>query len=123
MNRITKLVRELRKNQTPSEALLWGKLRNRKLNNHKFLRQHPIIYGSDHLNNPLFFILDFYCSTKKLAIELDGSIHNNQKEEDASRDKILTSLGITVIRFRNNDLVNMEEVKSKIEFYLDNKAE
>ena len=118
MNRITKLVRLLRKKQTPSEALLWKELRNRKLNHLKFLRQHPLIYGSDHQNNPLFFVLDFYCNELQLAIELDGKIHDFQKEYDENRDEIISKLGVRIIRFRNHDLNYMNKVKETILSYI-----
>jgi very-short-patch-repair endonuclease len=59
------LAAELRKNMTDAEKVLWQQLRNRKLGDLKFRRQHPV--G--------IFILDFYCHEKKLAIEVDGGIH------------------------------------------------
>jgi len=70
---IKKHARELRRNATGPEKLLWEQLRNRKLSGYKFLRQHPIIYKADYkgLN---YFIADFYCDAKKAVIELDGSI-------------------------------------------------
>ena len=67
---IKKSARELRKNMTDSEILLWEKLRNRRFSGLKFLRQHPIVYKADYrgLN---YFIADFYCDEKKAVIELE----------------------------------------------------
>ena len=74
---IKQLARELRKNQTGAEEMLWQKLRNRKLYGYKFLRQHPIIH-SGFINKLYFFIADFYCAEKELVIEIDGKIYENQ---------------------------------------------
>ena len=71
------LARELRKNKTGAEEMLWQKLMNRKLDGYKFLRQHPIIH-SGFINKLYFFIADFYCAEKELVIELYGKIYENQ---------------------------------------------
>ena len=89
--------RNLRNNATPEEDALWQRLKNSQLG-HKFRRQHSI--GN--------FITDFYCPAKKLAIELDGKQHLNDKEHDEERNDFLESLGIKAIRFWN------EEIKSDI---------
>ncbi|KOH45240.1 endonuclease domain-containing protein [Sunxiuqinia dokdonensis] len=109
--------RALRKNMTPFEKILWANLRKRKLGGFKFLRQHPIIYQV-YNNKPLYFIADFYCADKKLVIELDGKIHDFQKEEDTARDEIMASLGLHVIRIRNEELENMRSVLHKITDYI-----
>ncbi|WP_179335359.1 endonuclease domain-containing protein [Winogradskyella costae] len=85
--------RALRNNLTPAEAQLWKHLKSRQLSNRKFQRQHSIGY----------YIVDFYCATEKLIIELDGEIHNNPKaqEYDKKRTQHLESLGYKVIRFEN----------------------
>jgi methylmalonyl-CoA mutase cobalamin-binding domain/chain len=90
--------RELRQDATDAEQLLWKLLRNRSLNNAKFRRQHPI--------GP--YILDFYCNEAKLAVELDGSEHLEEKQAnyDAERTKNLEAEGIQVLRFWNNDVLN-----------------
>ena len=75
--RIIELARELRKNSTPAEKLLWAELRNRKLNGVKFFRQHPLIYEEDR-GRLHFFIPDFYSAEQKLVIELDGKIHEKK---------------------------------------------
>ena len=83
----------LRKNLTPSEAFLWKHLKSRQLSNKRFQRQHSIGY----------YIVDFYCASEKLIIELDGEVHNNPKaqEYDEKRTQYLENLGYKVIRFEN----------------------
>lgn len=107
---ITEIARKLRKNQTKSEKILWSYLRNRKLSGKKFLRQFPLIFNFDNINR--FFIADFYCSECKLVIEVDGKIHDSQKEYDNLRTQIISQRGIKVIRFTN------EEVENNISFVL-----
>jgi len=71
----------------------------------KFTRQHPVII--DNLEGKkFFFVLDFYCSEYKLDIEIDGDVHNEQKEYDQRRDKCLEFKKIKVLRFKNEDIVN-----------------
>jgi leucyl-tRNA synthetase len=114
---IIQLARELRRNQTPEEKLLWANLRNRKFHGKKFLRQHPLIYGT-YKNNPRFFVADFYCAEAKLVIELDGKIHDFQKDYDEQRDLIIKEMGIKVLRIKNEEMSNVEEVLRKIKTHL-----
>ncbi len=86
---------DLRKNQTNAENILWFNIRNRKLNNIKFKRQVPI--GK--------YIVDFANMQKKLVIELDGSQHIDNFHYDEERTKYLNSIGYTVIRFFDNDVI------------------
>ncbi len=95
--------RELRKTMTKAESLLWQKLRNRKFLNLKFLRQHPIIYQVID-NEPRYFIADFYCAEKMLVVEVDGDIHEFQKEKDMHREDILRSLNLKIIRIKNEEV-------------------
>lgn len=83
--------KELRKRQTSEEATLWGALRNRKLANFKFRRQHRL--G--------FFVVDFYCPQTKLIIEIDGENHKSEVEYDNQRTSDLEAKGYKVIRFTN----------------------
>jgi leucyl-tRNA synthetase len=107
------IARELRKNQTPSEKVLWALLRNRKLDGHKFLRQHPIIY--DYNSTPQKFIVaDFFCAEKRLIVELDGGIHKTQRNKDRVRDVTMNNKGYRVIRIRNEELINTKDVLDKI---------
>lgn len=110
---ITLLARDLRKNQTTSERLLWEVLRARKFSGYKFLRQHPIFYriAKSWVD---FYIADFYCNKLKLVIELDGKIHETQEEYDKERDEKLKEKGIQVIRFKNEILNNINDVKELI---------
>jgi len=110
---ITKLARELRKQQTPAEKILWAELRNRKLCGVKFFRQHPLIYEEDR-GKIHFFIPDFYSAEQKLVIELDGKIHEYQKYYDQERDLIIKKMGLTVIRFKNEEVRNTDVLKPKI---------
>lgn len=92
---------ELRKNMTVAEKVLWQQLRNRKVEGLKFRRQHPVD----------IFILDFYCHEFKLAIEVDGGIHNqmDQKEWDENRTFALNEFGIQILRFSNEDIIDRTE--------------
>jgi len=114
---ITEIARSLRKNLTETEKILWKELRNRKLDGYKFLRQHPLFYFTLRKRTYLF-IADFYCVEKKLVIELDGKIHDYTKEYDSNRDYVLSERGLTVIRFKNEQLENMEKVLLRIKNYL-----
>jgi very-short-patch-repair endonuclease len=81
--------RELRKNSTLSEILLWREIKERKLLGFQFHRQVPI----------LDFIVDFYCHELKLAIEIDGSSHYYNYKYDVSRQSEIEKYGIHFIRF------------------------
>jgi very-short-patch-repair endonuclease len=85
--------RHLRIRCTPSETLLWSKIRRKSLG-FEFHRQVPI----DE------YIVDFYCHELKLAIEVDGSSHINKYEYDLRRQKKLESLGVKFIRFEDIDV-------------------
>jgi len=77
--------------------MLWYELKNSQLAGRKFRRQHSV--GN--------YILDFYCPEERLAIELDGEHHEDdeQKKYDQKRTKFLNGLKITVIRFKNTDVI------------------
>ena len=87
------LAKSLRHHSTEAEKKLWRHLRNRQLADQKFRRQQP--YGR--------YILDFYCATAKLVIELDGDSHGTpqQAERDIERDAFLRREGLHVMRFWN----------------------
>jgi leucyl-tRNA synthetase len=114
--KINQTARELRKNQTESEGLLWEILRGRRLSGKKFLRQHPIIYTV--YQRPYYFIVDFYCAEAKLVIVIDGSIHDTSVEYDQQRTEILKSKGLHVLRISNDELLDIEKVIDKITAYL-----
>ena len=97
---------DLRNNQTPQEILLWSRLRREQLG-FKFRRQHSI--GG--------YIADFYCPTKKLVIEIDGSQHfkKEAREYDNVRSDYFKGLDIKVLRFTNSEInTNIKGVIQKI---------
>ena len=94
---VFELAKDLRKNMTYSETLLWNYLKAGVLGC-KFRRQHPI-YN---------YIADFYCHKVKVIIEVDGSIHNSVEvqKNDIEREQSLSSIGYKVIRFRNEEVLS-----------------
>ena len=86
--------KDLRKNMTKHEKILWNHLRLRQPNGMHFRRQHP--FG--------IYILDFYCFEANLVIEVDGLNHLKQLEYDIDRTKDLESSGLHVLRFSNKDI-------------------
>jgi len=105
MPSIINLCRELRKKQTPAEDILWKNLRNRNFKKLKFLRQHPVCVESRFGKN-LYYIPDFYCHKAKLVIEADGPVHLFKKDYDKNRDEVLSGLGLKILRFTNNEILN-----------------
>ena len=105
--RITKTTRCLRRNATPAETKFWQIVRNRKIDGYRFYRQHPIKFDMD--GHKRFFIADFYCKQQKLVVEIDGGVHESQREYDACRTIIIEQLGMKVVRFTN------EQVRFEIE--------
>ena len=98
-------VRELRRNPTEAERLLWSRLRRRQLDTVKFRRQHQV--GD--------YICDFACLEMNLIVELDGSQHVDQAPYDARRDSFLRSRGFRVLRFWNADvLLRIDEILETI---------
>ena len=77
-------------------------VRNRKINNLNF-RPQPFIYQTDNFKL-YYFIADFYCAENKIVIELDGEIHNSQKEYEENRDAILREMNLKVVRFKNSGI-------------------
>jgi len=106
--------KEQRKGATQAECLLWQLLRKRQLNGFKFRRQHQ--YGN--------YILDFYCNEAKLAVECDGAVHNSneQWQHDQNRDAYMTSQGLRVLRFTNEEVLHAtSDVLDKIAKHLPEK--
>ncbi len=107
---LTQKARENRKSPTPAEKKIWTDiLQGKKLNELKFSRQKPL----DE------YIVDFYCSKVLLAIEIDGDSHAEQKHYDQKRTERLKALGVTVIRYTNEEVMNnisgvYEDLKIKI---------
>ena len=100
--------KELRRDMTPAEKILWNELRANKLGVH--FRRQQIIAG---------FIVDFYCHKSALVIEVDGNIHDLQQHEDASREKVLREMGLRIVRFKNDEIIqNLLLVVRKIREHL-----
>lgn len=114
---IKEITKKLRHKATPAERRLWKHLRRKQLGGRKFLRQHAIIYDSSG-DKHFFYVPDFFCFKENLAIELDGKNHQFSKAKDNRRDEILRDMGIKVLRFKNEDLIDIENVleRIKIEF-------
>ncbi|MBI3897756.1 MAG: methionine--tRNA ligase [Gammaproteobacteria bacterium] len=111
---LLEVARKLRDQQPDAETFLWLLLRDRRLHDAKFRRQHPIEVDGQR------FVVDFYCSEAKLAIEADGGQHQEQTQHDETRTSALEGVGIYVLRFWNNDVLGntqavLESIWNKLE--------
>jgi len=112
--RLKEFARKLRNNSTRSEIRLWQYLKGKKMMGYDFHRQKPI---ED-------YIVDFFCNKLKLAIELDGYTHTFEEivEKDEIKQERLEKLGITVLRFSDEDIMkNMEGVLFVIRRFIEEK--
>ena len=101
--------KELRREMTPAEKLLWQEIRANKLGV-RFRRQQ-VIQG---------FIVDFYCHQVGLVIEVDGDVHDLQKEEDERWEKVLREMGLRIVRFGNDEVVKrLSAVVGKIREFVE----
>ncbi len=102
--------KNLRKNSTDAEKFLWSLLRDKRFMGFKFRRQH-VIDG---------YIIDFFCTEENVGIELDGGQHNQTDaiSYDNKRTEVLARIGIRIIRFWNNDVINKtsEVLESLVDF-------
>ncbi len=97
--------KKLRREMTPAEKILWKEVRTNKLKRLHFRRQQ-IIHG---------YFADFYCHQHQLIVEVDGAIHEMQREYDVERDTSLVALGFRIIRFTNDEITeNLQGVLQKI---------
>ena len=104
---MTGLARQLRRSQTGYEEALWARLRNRRLGNAKFRRQHPL--GR--------YVPDFYCHEARLAVELEGGVHDraDQQEYDALRRETINQMGVRLLVFSNDQVSqDLERVLTQI---------
>ena len=102
---VIELARDLRNNMTVAEERLWSVINKKQINGFRFRKQHPVYR----------YILDFYCTEKQLAIEVDGDVHIKQKESDKYRDEFLHSIGIKTLRFKNDEILDkLDTVIDKI---------
>lgn len=103
--RLKEFARQLRRKSTLSEVLLWKQLKGKQMMGYDFHRQKPV----DE------YIVDFYCPTLKLAIEIDGASHAFKEQEDKKRQARLEKLGIRFLRFDDLDVkFQMERVLETI---------
>ena len=101
----------LRKTETPTERMLWKKLRGKQLDGYRFRQQHG--FGP--------YVLDFYCPSLRLCIELDGDVHEEEKvrQKDEERTQFLEENRIKVLRFRNEEVEQgLDNVLVKIRDYI-----
>lgn len=88
------VARGFRRQPTPSEAILWESLRDRRLDGRKFRRQQPL--------GP--FVVDFFCADERLIVEVDGPIHEAQRDADRLRQELIESLGLRFVRVAAADV-------------------
>jgi very-short-patch-repair endonuclease len=100
---LLRLARENRKHLTPTETVLWPRLRDRRFARFKFRRQHVL--------EP--FIVDYYCASCRLVIELDGETHIGREVEDLARQQDLERRGLKFMRFWNTQI--FDELDSVLE--------
>jgi very-short-patch-repair endonuclease len=86
--KMIEVARQFRKKPTASEDILWQAIRGRRLDGRRFRRQQPIGV----------FVVDFFCGSEKLIVEVDGRIHESQQEHDQQRQELLESLNLKVVR-------------------------
>ncbi len=109
--KLKELSRQLRKNSTLAEVLLWNQIKKKQIRGYQFLRQKPI-------DN---YIVDFFCYELMLAIEIDGETHNYKVEKDQIRQKRLELLGINLLRFLDIDVKrNMNGVLLSLNTWINN---
>ena len=97
--------RALRRAGTQAERLLWSRLRDRRLGGYKFRRQHSL--------GP--FVVDFLCTERRLAVEVDGGQHAANAARDRARTRWLETRGIRVVRFWNNEVLeNLDGVCTRL---------
>ena len=107
--------KDLRNNATHAEKTLWLELKGNQMEGYKFRRQHGI--GR--------YIVDFYCPSLKLIIEIDGAVHKGSEagHHDTLREKELALAGFTILRFSNEDvLFRLNQVLSKIQAFTLNQS-
>ena len=109
--KLKEYARRLRNKSTKSEIKLWMNLKGKQIMGYDFHRQKPLNY----------YIADFYCYELKLVIELDGDSHLAEeiKKKDIKKQKKLESLGLTVMRFKDEEVFeDIGKVIESIEGYI-----
>lgn len=90
------MAKAMRRNMTLAERCFWNAVRANKIDGMHFHRQQ-VIDG---------FIADFYCGDQRLVVEIDGGIHETQKDNDNKRETALKKNGLRIIRFSNQEVIN-----------------
>jgi very-short-patch-repair endonuclease len=97
--------RQLRRDMTPEEGILWQALRTFRSRGYTFRRQQ-VIAG---------FIADFYCYQASLVVEVDGGVHAEQAEYDAERDTVIAAYGLRILRVSNHEVrEHLDDVVARI---------
>ncbi len=104
--------KHLRRNMTKAEKVFWEAVRHNRFMGYQFRRQQ-VIHG---------FIADFYCNDLNLIVEIDGGIHETQKDYDRLREEILKTHNFNVVRFTNEEVMAslddvLERIRLKVEYY------
>ncbi|MDA3861802.1 MAG: DUF559 domain-containing protein [Melioribacteraceae bacterium] len=108
--KLKQLARKLRNNSTKSEVILWNYLKGKQIKGYDFHRQKPIAN----------YIVDFYCSELKLAIEVDGESHYGNEFKDDIRQKEIEKYGIIFLRFDESEIYfNLDGVMKVIENWVE----
>ncbi|MDO9391176.1 MAG: DUF559 domain-containing protein [bacterium] len=103
------LAKAMRRNMTLAERCFWNAVRANKIVGMHFHRQQ-VIDG---------FIADFYCGDQRLVVEIDGGIHETQKDNDNKRETALKKNGLRIIRFSNQEVINnLDRVLQKLKIYV-----
>jgi len=108
---LTELARDFRNNPTPTEKILWEKLKGKKLLGYDFHRQKPIGY----------YVVDFFCPKLMLAIELDGGVHEQEQSiiKDGIRQDSIEQFGVQFLRFKNFEIEqDVDRVVREIELWI-----
>ena len=100
---IEQRARDLRAKMTPAERVMWMLLRKHRRAGFHFRRQHPMAR----------FIVDFCCTKAKLCIEVDGAVHEQQRERDEERTAWLEAMGYRVLRFTNEEVLNTRHLVAR----------
>ena len=108
--KLKQLARNLRTNSSISEISFWNQVKAKQMKGYQFLRQKPI--GN--------YIVDFFCSKLHLVIEIDGESHLDQEEADIKKQQYLESIGLTLLRFDNDQIKHdMNGVLIKIDEWIE----
>ncbi len=109
----------MRRKATPSERIFWEQVGSRRFLGLKFYRQYQFFV--DVNGRETFYVADFYCHEKRIAVELDGLIHLRQKEQDALREDLVRDKGIQVKRFKNEEVeADIQQVMNQLKDFIQN---